>query len=359
MRSLRLVRIASAAALLIALLTVTQTEAGPKAAEISLEPKVGPPTSVVTVHGTSFGRRKNVKITFSQAKVGTATTEQDGSFSTAVMVPAWAMPGHHGLIATGRTSKLRASARFLVRTDWAKFRFDLNNAGFNPYENVVDPSNVSGLQVTWRFTNWTRGSLLARRGGRHRLRGLGPMTGSTRWWATGKELWSCAKGYRVSSSAAVADGVVYVGAGDGKVCALVAATGEKLWSYATGRYVVSSPAVANGAVFVGSIDHSVYALDAATGAKTWSHAAGHAVRSSPAVANGVVYVAAWEGRVCALDAATGAELWRYATGDMVESFPAAANGMVYVGSYDEKVYAFAPCLTVGSKAPPVGAPVKG
>jgi outer membrane protein assembly factor BamB len=64
----------------------------------------------------------------------------------------------------------------------------------------------------------------------------------------------------VTSSPAVANGVVYVGSYDGNVYALNASTGSKLWSFATGNLVDSSPAVANGVVYVGSYDHNVYAF---------------------------------------------------------------------------------------------------
>ncbi len=58
------------------------------------------------------------------------------------------------------------------------------------------------------------------------------------------------------------------------------------WSYATSEAISSSPAVANGVVYVGSDDGKVYALDAATGAFDWSYTTGEATSSSPAVANG-------------------------------------------------------------------------
>jgi outer membrane protein assembly factor BamB len=64
----------------------------------------------------------------------------------------------------------------------------------------------------------------------------------------------------VDSSAAVANGVVYVGSTDGNVYALNAKTGAKLWSGSTGNAVFSSPAVANGVVYVGSFDGKVYAF---------------------------------------------------------------------------------------------------
>jgi glucose dehydrogenase len=38
-----------------------------------------------------------------------------------------------------------------VRTDWLKFHFDLQNSGFNPYENVLNPANVSNLSVKWSY----------------------------------------------------------------------------------------------------------------------------------------------------------------------------------------------------------------
>src|ERR1700730_10595909 len=42
------------------------------------------------------------------------------------------------------------------------------------------------------------------------------------------------------------------------------------WSYTTGDTVTSSPAVANGVVYVGSWDNNVYAMNASTGAKLWN-----------------------------------------------------------------------------------------
>jgi len=64
----------------------------------------------------------------------------------------------------------------------------------------------------------------------------------------------------VTSSPAVANGVVYVASEDGKLYALNASTGALLWNYVTNRRVQGSPAVANGAVYIGSFDHNVYAF---------------------------------------------------------------------------------------------------
>jgi outer membrane protein assembly factor BamB len=83
------------------------------------------------------------------------------------------------------------------------------------------------------------------------------------------------------------------------VRALKARTGARLWSYATGSQVESSPAVANGLVYIGSDDNRVCALDGRTGAKLWVYITGNSVFSSPAVANGMVYVGSRDGYVYA------------------------------------------------------------
>jgi uncharacterized repeat protein (TIGR02543 family) len=151
--------------------------------------------------------------------------------------------------------------------------------------------------------------------------------------------WTYATGDWVSSSPAVANGVVYIGSRDHDLYALDAVTGAPVWSYATGGQVDSSPAVADGKVYIGMMDHSVYALDAVSGAFVWSHATGGIVYSSPAVADGKVYVGSDDGKVYALNAATGAFVWSYVTGDMVRTSPVVAGDRVYIGSFDHSVYA--------------------
>jgi eukaryotic-like serine/threonine-protein kinase len=119
-------------------------------------------------------------------------------------------------------------------------------------------------------------------------------------------------------------------------------TGAKLWRHQTGagypRY--SSPAVANGMVYVGSGDGNVYALKASTGARVRNYNTFNNVGDSPALANGVIYVGTYNWIIYALNARTGAELWGYHTGGAVSSSPAVANGAMYVGSTDGNLYAF-------------------
>jgi eukaryotic-like serine/threonine-protein kinase len=79
-----------------------------------------------------------------------------------------------------------------------------------------------------------------------------------------------------------------------------------LWTAATALIVSSSPAVANGVVYFGGADQHLYAFDAAgvtdcsgtpkTCSPLWIWSSGGtSVDSSPAVWNGVVYVGAGDG----------------------------------------------------------------
>jgi outer membrane protein assembly factor BamB len=154
--------------------------------------------------------------------------------------------------------------------------------------------------------------------------------------------WSYRTGGYITSSPAVANGMVYVGSEDHNLYALDAASGHKHWSYETGDSIsFSSPAVANGMVYVGSEDHNLYALDAASGRKHWSYQTKGFIDSSPAVVKGIVYVGSTDGSLYALDAASGRKQWSYQTGYYVASSPTVVNGVVYVGSDDHSLYAIA------------------
>ena len=168
---------------------------------------------------------------------------------------------------------------------------------------------------------------------RHDLRHTGYSTSKAP--KANQTLWTYTTGDAVSSSPAVADGMVFVGSLDGNVYALNETTGAQIWNYPTGDIAYSSPAVADGLVFIGSMARKVYALNETTGALIWSYNAPFDVWSSPAVANDMVFIGLMssdsDGKVIALNATTGALIWSYLTRYEVFSSPAVANGVVFVG----------------------------
>jgi outer membrane protein assembly factor BamB len=118
-------------------------------------------------------------------------------------------------------------------------------------------------------------------------------------------LWTYATSGGVEASPALANGVLYEPAGQHELdafdatgvtnCSGTPVTCSALWTASIGSQITtitSSPAVANGVVYVGSYGQTrqLYAFDATTGAKLWSAAIGSLVDSCPAVANGAVYI---------------------------------------------------------------------
>ena len=192
----------------------------------------------------------------------------------------------------------------------AMLGFDPPHTNLNPYQHIIGPGNVSRL---------TR-------------------------------LWSFATGSSVTSSPAVAGGMVYVGSSDDKLYAFDASCRKNcqpLWSFATGGSIdFSSPAVAGGMVYIGSTDHKLYAFDATCRANCqplWSFASGYKIFSSPTVAGGMVYIGSDDGSLYVFDATCRANcqpLWSFASGYAIDSSPAIAGDMVYVGAANGTFYAF-------------------
>src|SRR6266566_7228730 len=174
---------------------------------IWLSNKVAPPTASVQLNGGGFGQSEMVNVDFDATPIARATTDSTGKFAIRITIPKMALPGSHIIQATGQASGLTAQTAFLVRTNWAQFRFGPYHTGNNPYENVINSSNVSTLTLDWRYP-------------------------------TG--------GY-IESSQVVVKGLVYAGSGDSNLYALNAVTGTPMWSYTTGGGN-SSPAVAGGIV---------------------------------------------------------------------------------------------------------------
>jgi len=78
--------------------------------------------------------------------------------------------------------------------------------------------------------------------------------------ATLNVLWSYDTKDVIDSSAAIVDGVVYVGAGNGDLLALDLASGKLRWKYATGNLIgESSPSVGDGAVYIGDLGGLLHA----------------------------------------------------------------------------------------------------
>jgi outer membrane protein assembly factor BamB len=312
---------------------------------VTLSKKSGPPTSKILVSGRGFESNVGVDIFFDTKDKALVVTNGKGEFHDAgIYAPRSARPGEHWVTALERNNDKGARKSFLVQTNWSQFHFDPDHGGLNPYENVLNRNTVRTMGIRWSYeagcaitsSPAVANGIVYAGSCDHYIYALNSKNGTL--------LWKYLTGSSVESSPSVADGVVYVGSDDDNIYALNAHTGALRWKYTTRNQVTSSPTVVDGVVYVGSWDKNIYALSAKTGNLLWKYATGGIVASSPAVAKdvqylgSVVYSGSGDGNVYALNAATGSLDWDYATGGGTSS-PAVANGLVYVGSGDSNVYA--------------------
>ncbi len=145
-----------------------------------------------------------------------------------------------------------------------------------------------------------------------------------------------------SSPAVGADGKIYLGLSDNRLCAFnPAGSTARVWN--AGGPLYSAPAIgADGTIYAGAMDSKLYAFnpDGTTG-HVWQ--AGNVLFSSPAIGlDGTIYIGSFDNKLYGYnpDGSTG-HVWT--TGNIIFSSPViGADGSIYVGSFDKNFYGFNP-----------------
>ena len=149
--------------------------------------------------------------------------------------------------------------------------------------------------------------------------------------------WTYEAGETIESSAAIVDGVVYVGAGSGDLLAIDLASGKLRWKYTTGNLLgESSPAIGGGLVYVGDLSGIFHAVNVRDGSKAWTFKTGGEIKSSPVITGGMVLIGSYDTHLYALDAKTGKLRWKLKTDGPVHATPSVVSGTIYFGGCDER-----------------------
>ena len=175
--------------------------------------------------------------------------------------------------------------------------------------------------------------------------------------STGTRVWryNTGGGVHMCSPCVGPDGTVYIGGGSRRLRAVDGTTGLGKWSFTTGSNIMSSPAMSpdGSRVYVGSCDGYMYAINTADGTKAWQVPVpliAASTSSSPAVApDGTIYIGS-NGTSAAFTTGTvhaigpdGVPIWEYQTTFDIRSSPAiSADGTIYIGVMDGKILAFDP-----------------
>jgi len=238
---------------------------------------------------------------------------------------------------TNRRADLTQDA---TSVNWSQFRLTADHLANNTAETSLSPATAGGAGLAWTFVaggDIQSSAAIVNGVGYvgsydHKLYAFDAVTGAIKWTFT--------TGAAVESAPAVSGDKVIFGSDDGTIYALDASTGSVAWTKTTRAPVMSSPSIAAGVVYIGSFDGRLYALNSSDGSVVWTAPLGGIIHSSAAVSGGMVYIGSDDHKLWAFDQATGAFRWSAVTGDFVQSSPAVSGGIVYVGSHDGTMYAF-------------------
>jgi outer membrane protein assembly factor BamB len=293
------------------------------------------------VSGSGFRAGESVVISLDSTVSATVTASAAGKFSRTVVVPGSTLPGNHTLHAVGQLSHVSASKLIAVETNWAQAMFGAARWGYNPLENVVSASTVSGLMLDWQTT----GSGYIDRSSPSEVDAVVFQVCKFAVCAysqsTGTRIWRSAQTSGEAGTPAVADGVVvitealcYVASGlCQRIRGLSQKTGATLWTKLIPASGDETPLLLGTTVYydIGTIMH---AIAVTTGKRIWTANLGYATYyTAPAYGNGeLVAIADGGSNVVALNPANGHVLWTAVNTSFAITYsPLVAAGTVFAG----------------------------
>jgi outer membrane protein assembly factor BamB len=170
------------------------------------------------------------------------------------------------------------------------------------------------------------------------FRGSYPLTGASASTlpTTLKLLWTYEAGDSIESSAAIAEGAVFVGSQSSDLIAVDLQTGKLRWKYHVKDGIgESSPAAGNGAVYVGDLSGVFHAVNARDGKALWTFKTESEIKSSPVIVGDKVLIGSYDGNLYCLSARNGSVIWKYKTNSYVHGTPSVADGIAYIAGCDE------------------------
>src|SRR5918993_2403060 len=133
----------------------------------------------------------------------------------------------------------------------------------------------------------------------------------------GREVFATPSGAYTAASPAMHGGRAIYGTFANEVLAVDLASRKIVWRYTHPDRkfpFYSSAAVADGRVFLGGRDKLLHALDAGTGTAVWTLSTRARIDSSPAVSGGRVYVGSSDGKLYVVDATSGKTVFEFEAG---------------------------------------------
>ncbi len=156
---------------------------------------------------------------------------------------------------------------------------------------------------------------------------------------TGKKIWSREVELGFLGSAAVREGRVVVGDSDGVIHCMDAKTGDLLWKQKTEAEINSSPNFFKQSVLVGSQNGTLYRLDLRDGKIIWEYTieASGGIQCAPTLEGKYTFVCGCDGKLHVIDVENGSPRETIEIGDPTLSTPAVYGEDVYFGTEGAKL----------------------
>lgn len=152
-------------------------------------------------------------------------------------------------------------------------------------------------------------------------------------------LWQFAvKNGAFEGTAAIADGVAYIGDMDGELHALALSDGSKKWEFATDSSFIASPSVRNGRVYLGDVDGRFVCLDAATGKPLWSFEAQAEIDGCANFLGARIVFGSQDATLYCLEQDSGKLVWKHAIDDQIRCAPTLIEGHAFVAGCDSRLH---------------------
>jgi eukaryotic-like serine/threonine-protein kinase len=321
----------------------------------------------LTVIGSGFSDGESVAISLRGVKLTSTQADETGGFTDSVTLPEYADFGLTSLLATGGTSHSEAAAPIYITNSWDNPGGNQGHSGYESddasYSNIffvgqgdVRPAwdSIIGSAITTSaavaggvaYVGDAAGQLLA----------IDAHNGSVLW------TWQDPSGKAIDGAPTIdpTNGLVMISTADGTVTALTTA-GTLDWSATVGG-VPNAPTFGAGEVYVSSSDGSdgsVTALVESSGATTWSKTLSSPVTSASTIdtTSGLVMVGESSGVVTALSTSSGSTVWSFTAGGAVSTSPMEIGGSVYVGSANGTVYSLSEATGDQHWSHSIGSPI--
>jgi len=165
--------------------------------------------------------------------------------------------------------------------------------------------------------------------------------------ATGKLKWRYKAQGSIEAAPGIRDGKLFFGTSTGVFHAVSAATGEKLWTFEAAGQIISSANFSGKNVFFGSYDHFLYCLSEDTGKVVWKFQTDAELHASPCIADGAVVIAGCDAQLRVIDAANGTQRGILELSFNVASSPAFDGKLIFVSAYDNHMFCADPSGVLG------------